>query len=545
MRQLDFDTGAGAGFGFAPYEWKGQEVTIASVSADARTVTLTTPLAYDCKAVYEPDGATVAFRPVVGHLSRGLVIRSENPAGTRGHVLFTDAARVNGSGVEVRDCGRTTNAPLDSTVLDGAGNSVSIGTNQMARYGVHFHHCHNRPRWVGNSVWNGGADHLRKWGIVLHGTSDALIADNVLYNWAGSGINTEDGNEQRNVIERNYVIRVRGPYGSSFPATGSDYAAGVWMIDTTNIVRGNLVNSVPDGIGIMFYPKQLADGGTDIPLGDVSGNKVFGATSDGFHIWNLGTTTVGEVPVPWSQIRDLGCYHFHGSAIFSYNTANTEWVNFDFCGDANVSGGASPSQGFNSAEYVLKDTILRGGKMRGISTCFVPGNVTYGTTLIEDCYFDAAYQNVLMGSLATGAANAERCGPRHTVFRRVRFGNLVMRTRGEQRNYVMQWSVYNGNLTALDLIEVFEYNGNPADHFRLYYDPQQRPEYVLEASIPNLDPETHGPYQVKGSPEPGLTNAQLWAKYGIAAGGAIWPGSTIDPQSKGVYDGVIAPIGGT
>jgi hypothetical protein len=143
--------------------------------------------------------------------------------------------------------------------------------------------------------------------------------------------------------------------------------------------------------------------------------------------------------------------------------------------------------------------------------------------------------------LATATGNADRCGPRKTVFRRLRFGNLTTRTRGEQLNWVMSWSTYNGNLTALDEILVYQHNGVATDNFRLYYDPQQRPDYVLEASVLNANPQD-GVYQVKGSPEAGLTNAQLWSKYGIAAGGKVAPATAVAGTAKGVVSGLVEPI---
>ena len=49
-----------------------------------------------------------------------------------------------------------------------------------------------------------------KWGITIHNTHYGLVSDNVLYNYAGALLTTEDGSESFNVIERNFATRSSG-----------------------------------------------------------------------------------------------------------------------------------------------------------------------------------------------------------------------------------------------------------------------------------------------------------------------------------------------
>src|SRR5207249_3885739 len=63
------------------YKPQSERVQIAAVSG--ANVTLAAPLVYDHKGARDTNGA-VEFLPHVGNLSRNVIVRSENPAGTRG-----------------------------------------------------------------------------------------------------------------------------------------------------------------------------------------------------------------------------------------------------------------------------------------------------------------------------------------------------------------------------------------------------------------------------------------------------------------------------
>ena len=84
-----------------------------------------------------------------------------------------------------------------------------------------------------------------KWGIVVHGAHYGLIQDNVVYNVAGAGITTEEGNESYNVFNRNYVARVaRGqahPEGADAerPYKGSE-GSGIWVRGQNNVIVDNV-----------------------------------------------------------------------------------------------------------------------------------------------------------------------------------------------------------------------------------------------------------------------------------------------------------------
>src|SRR2546422_342757 len=119
--------------------YKSQDEKLEIRSIAANKITLGTPLKYDHKGARNADDK-LEFLPHIGNLSRNVLIRSENPDGTRGHMIFVSRAEVDLRFVEVRDMGRTRMGVLDNTEFDEQGNVKHLGTNQIGRYAIHFHH---------------------------------------------------------------------------------------------------------------------------------------------------------------------------------------------------------------------------------------------------------------------------------------------------------------------------------------------------------------------------------------------------------------------
>ena len=82
----------------ASYALQIEERLIQSVSADGMSITVTAPLAFDHRGARDASGAPtvvggVALLPHVGNLTRNVIVRSENPSGTRGHTSTRTARR--------------------------------------------------------------------------------------------------------------------------------------------------------------------------------------------------------------------------------------------------------------------------------------------------------------------------------------------------------------------------------------------------------------------------------------------------------------------
>ncbi|MGH9204184.1 MAG: G8 domain-containing protein, partial [Vicinamibacterales bacterium] len=91
-----------------------EERTIQSISADNRTVTLTSALQFDHLGARDLNGA-LDFLPHVGNLTRNVIVRSESATGTRGHTISVHIADTDIRYALFKDLGRTKYTPLNTT----------------------------------------------------------------------------------------------------------------------------------------------------------------------------------------------------------------------------------------------------------------------------------------------------------------------------------------------------------------------------------------------------------------------------------------------
>ena len=181
-------------------------VTIAAING--AEVTLSKRLDFAHAAITDPNGAVV-LRPRVANLTRNIVVRSEEQLGpgvTRGHTVDIGmAAKWDIRYNQFVGLGRTLDIPLDDTVL-----GTHIGTNERGKYAEHHHHAQSSvgSADVGNTYL--GNRMTTKWALVVHGTSDALVEENVAVDFPGAGFVTEDGYEVRNVFRRNLAAYIGG-----------------------------------------------------------------------------------------------------------------------------------------------------------------------------------------------------------------------------------------------------------------------------------------------------------------------------------------------
>src|SRR3989344_629095 len=99
--------------------YQGEELHIKSINGT--TLTLESPLAFDHLGARDANGM-LQFLPHVANLSRNIVVRSENPAGTRGHTAFFHRSIIDVEYALFKDRGRTRAiAPLASAVIKNGG----------------------------------------------------------------------------------------------------------------------------------------------------------------------------------------------------------------------------------------------------------------------------------------------------------------------------------------------------------------------------------------------------------------------------------------
>ena len=141
----------------------------------------------------------------MGNLTRNVIVRSENPAATRGHSLYTHRSTVAIQYTQFQDLGRTRATPLNAS------------SNHIGRYPLHIHHLLGpvNPSNTGYqfTVEGNAINDSLKWPIAVHGSHYGLVKRNVVFGGAqltGAGIAVEDGTETENLIEENFVANIRG-----------------------------------------------------------------------------------------------------------------------------------------------------------------------------------------------------------------------------------------------------------------------------------------------------------------------------------------------
>ncbi len=535
---------------YAP-QW---EERIAS-SVGSTSLTVAAPLQFLHEGARDGSGA-LTFLPHVGNLSRNVIIRSANPAGTRGHMLFAVRANVDIRYALIKDMGRTTTAPLDSTTFDAAGVVTHVGTNQIGRYPLHLHHVMGPTspppsgyqfQLIGNAV-DGG----RKWGIAIHNSHYGLVQSNVVYDVAGAGIVTEDGSETNNVIEKNFVARIGGVWGRADSRGTADLAwegAGIWLRGMNNYVRDNVAANAPLDFGFKYFPYYIGSvripnfpgadttmagqftlqNGNAIPIKEFVGNEAYGATPGGFSYWWLGTQDNSPVAnATWSVVKDLKVWHAWDKAVYDY-PANM--LTLDGLIVRGKSANANEfSVGFYAGDYMAKHLLIVNADIQGMTYGIIPStNSGGGVQVIRNSYLRNVV-NISLQTPYTSGAEARAIPPRKVVIRNVRFDTVpspwpTVAARDLEFKYA---AIPVRNLVQRDNVYVYEADGVASDNYRAFY-AEQRPNFVMPQTVVSQW-NTHW---VEGAPVAGLTNQQTWNTYGLAIAGSVAPCANALPGNDG------------
>src|SRR5579859_4225643 len=164
--------------------------TIANVSPDGLTFSLSTPLLYNH---IPPTAHSGAMETTVADLSRNIIFDSQTPGPLRGgHIMFMHTDADVFDYVEMDGLGRTDKSkPLGTLTADTNGELVE---NVPARYSIHFHRLFNfsldcTVKVVGDVVTGGPG-----WGYDNH-SSNVNFTDNIDYGTYGAGFVNEAGDE--------------------------------------------------------------------------------------------------------------------------------------------------------------------------------------------------------------------------------------------------------------------------------------------------------------------------------------------------------------
>lgn len=483
--------------GFRPQD---ERVEVTEVSG--ATVTLAAPLTFDHLGAASAAGRP-ALMPHVGNLSRNVIVRSENPTGTRGHIIYLARASVDMRYVEVRDMGRTTVAPIDSTVFNAQGKATRIGTNQIGRYAIHFHHTFgpkqprpNTPQFtlIGNAV-----SEPAKWGVTVHDTHHGLLRDNIVYGAHGAAFVTEDGTESFNVFDHNFAVRVhgtgdnapRGGYGGPGPDPGGD-GSGFWFQGPNNYIRnnvaataeasgfnlaGHLLGTVPmpafQGADITVKTETKPLDTLRAPVLEFAGNEAYGATPIGidcgwngditkFTAWNIGRYAVMGTPTDRMVIDGLVVRGDAGVLADAQEDPTGVWIG-----------------NYASKEIAVRNADIEGVRT-GVASPFFSGNIGVdpnardGSLVVEKSRFKS-YIGVVIGTGYTShgaAAAGGRSLKKSATVRGSTFEPLAgvpVSPLAKPAAISMNYQMAAGDREARDPIAVYDFNNKAGDNFKVYY----------------------------------------------------------------------------
>ncbi|MEI4234235.1 G8 domain-containing protein [Roseovarius sp. D22-M7] len=321
----------------------------------------------ETRTITKVDGDTIHFdealdhaheRPTsieadiyVGNLSRNVTFSSENPEGTRGHVMMHNDTPdpETGSVNSVRyaafeDLGRT-------------DKSVDISpTNPEGRYPVHLHMVGTDADAPTNMIVGNAVSGSPGWGIVQH-DSRALVNDNIVYDITGGGIVSETGNET-GAWMNNLVSSVTGYENENKNGNGDQGAAYAnqsrIIVQTDNIAansklgwnfsgRENFPEDDPDGApkdGIhrkMFERDQLkfdpdpfdvAIDHEEGAISDFTGNSVMTST-EAFRVFHRQFAHHSDT---LSVIRDFDIWGGKNGVNLMNYSYNYEFIDSDWSG---------------------------------------------------------------------------------------------------------------------------------------------------------------------------------------------------------------------
>src|SRR5262245_11530834 len=386
-------------------EWKNssnqwEERTVSAISADRKTITLNAALTYNHNGARDLNGV-LKFLPHVGNLTRNVVVRSESATGTRGHMLSIHMADVDIRYATFRDMGRTTYLPLDNV------------SNHIGRYPVHMHHLSGPTATpangyqftlIGNAVDGGSAETKFKWGVTVHGSHYGNISDNVVYNYNGSAIATEDGSESFNVFDHNFVLRGIGEPSDAVAearlAMGTE-GVGFWFRGPNNFVRNNVAANfqnetteasygfvyqqrflgniqVPNVKGAMAASQFTTKNGNNMPILEFANNEAYGAMQGGLTIWWVNS----QDPNPYataqeSLISNFTTWHTYNKAVYMYPNQSITFDGLKILG-AYSSNSHCCGTGVFFADYSSKNIIIRNSDIQGMNTGIVAVEAGFG-----------------------------------------------------------------------------------------------------------------------------------------------------------------------
>jgi hypothetical protein len=484
-----------------------------------------------------PEGMSV----YVANMSRNVAIESASVAQTqfRGHVMFMHNPSVDVEYAGFYGLGRTDKRNgLANPLFDANGKLVpGSGLNPAGRYAVHFHRTGAEPGDAQALILGSAVVDSPGWGFVNH-SSNVAMKDNVSFNVVGAHFVSEAGDEI-GVFDHNLAIRSTGSGdGIESRQNRQDFGHqgdGFWFQGAGLTVTNNIAASQRHS-GFVFFTRGLDQKGLgvahfeagnlpdairsyfrnaeDVAVGSVpifafTNNTAF-ASGDGFESW----FHLLDAPKGISDVNDgLRIWNTRGTGLF------TPYTNAMTIRNAIVIGNtANPSGTGISRNDVTKNIIYTNDRIEGfnvgISAPVNGVNAIHGGALTNVINIDittAASRDRMVtidGAIQLNAPTAKALGTR-TAY------NLFLHGNFDPKKHDIT-TLFNPDVIRLGTVQ---YQGK-----QVYYLEQNASfvpfPVVPDGTTPPYDPQI--PAQLRG-----LTNQQLFDKYGLAIGGIVAPADAV------------------
>lgn len=523
-------------------------------AAGAGSVAFNVPVAFEHSAAFNADGNFIGGCPII-NLTRSIVIRSENPAGTRGHVLATGTADVMLIGVQFLDLGRTKMLGFGNVVFNSDGSVKSLPVSQAGRYPLHMHHVAGPGGLglytftiMGCSIDSGDVDIDLRWGgIVVHQSHFGLVANNAVWGKSFDGnIVTEDGNETGNTFSGN--IAGGGRVGYFFYGFENATVVGNVGVACTNYTGSSLTKRDGQAFALGWGDHRSGRGSPPQSLavpdhrGQPKAEWPIRKYRDLSFARIDSNISIGsdEAVRPWFMCQRLAPYGAPGTipllienhlalhcrtGLGTYYEGATVMTDFRCYGDPRYATKNANDIGANGKFIFFGDHSY--------------GIINAARAEEETSFYDSVFHNMEVGIFSRLSGNAIknanyirgefRCligidrqlfcqqpAGVDTLIQDCTFGlpsaNLAP---GAGRVWIKARSGAPGVFGSRDSCVVRGLNGDPTDCFELYF-LEQDPRYVMLATY------QPGPIAYRG-----LTVQQVSDQFGIAPAGAVAPATAV------------------
>ncbi len=532
----------------APDGWRvGDEVAVLGANENAQeterrtitgisdtVVTLDSPLNHD-HLIPDHTMDNVDLKVHVANLTRNVVIRTDPSVNNytdrnekiehSGHVLFMHNNNVDIRYVQFLDLGRTDKSrPLNESKFTSDDVATYIGTNQAARYPVHFHRAgwQGSPGYVYGNVVIGSPG----WGYVNH-SSNAIMKYNIAIGVYGSSFVTEAGDEQ-GVYEGNMAIDTHGLGRGSVKAWKAResvedwgfHGHGFWM----NGMNVEFINNIVNGSSNFAYGMArksidtVSEVVTDTSTGDTvpyqrialkkfEGNVAYGNAGGVFGIisgTHDGTTEVLTNILAWNN---------QGGDTESFpGNVGDEWLswwypdNITIINPTLISDIHNPKWVGIGTQSKLRETNIINPRIEGFEVgIMVPIYVGPGNTIT------GGYLNNLVNmEYVHGDANR---GTITTIDGDMKFGTLPddgLQGRQQVKLKMELMPRWNKTYRQFKSFRIYYEIDDEPTPLRIWDATHQAPDYVIEV----------GSHQ-------GKTNAQLVSEGKTPVGGEIYPDDSV------------------